>query len=117
MLIRWKLQDVERTSSSLTSGGKLQKHLGKGERSYCRIYGTQSPEFVGFFQANFIGCEFDMLQVCKRLAMSHTEMKHHFQVVVEMQWCPWLGLVVMRIPLDWRLGRCKSPTVTANFLP
>ncbi|KAF8007204.1 hypothetical protein BT93_K1259 [Corymbia citriodora subsp. variegata] len=52
------------------SGGKVQKHTGKGERLCCWIMArSRTPEIIGFFQANFIGCEFDVLQVCKRLAV------------------------------------------------
>ncbi|XP_039165107.1 uncharacterized protein LOC120286216 [Eucalyptus grandis] len=80
------------------SGGEVQKHIGKGKQSF-RTCGALDPlNSSGSFRL-IIRCEFDMLQGCKRLAVLHGDMKCHFQVVAEMEWSQWLGLVATGIQL------------------
>ncbi|XP_056174771.1 uncharacterized protein LOC130134614 [Syzygium oleosum] len=71
------------------------------------LWCSGSPKFVRLFQVNPSG-----------LAVSHRDMKHHFQVVAEMWWSQWLVLAVTGIQLDWRSGLVEvSLTVTVNFWP
>ncbi|XP_039164833.1 uncharacterized protein LOC104437001 isoform X1 [Eucalyptus grandis] len=82
------------------SGGRVQNHIGKEERSCCWACGPRDPHnALGSFKL-IIRCEFG-------LAVLHGDMKCHFQVVAEMEWSQWLGLVATGIQLDWSWGQCN----------